>query len=500
VVVILPEVSRTLNEYLLVPNLTTGDCGPDRVDLSAPIVRHPVGATSPLRIAVPLVSAIMQAVSSPRLAIALAQTGGLSFIHQNQPVAEQAETVSAVKRHKAGFRHSDINIKPSATLGEVSRLLRVAERDIAVVTDDGGPTGVFAGLIATSDFHPQRHNLNDTVESRMRPAEGLVTAPPTISLSDANTLLWDHRLDVLPIVTSDGHLAAIVLRRDYELHKQFRNETVDGEKRFRVGAGINTRDYRDRIPALIEAGADVLCIDSSDGYSVWQQRTLRYAVGELGGVVPVGAGNVVDGRAFRYLADAGAAFVKVGIGGGSICITRDQKGIGRGQASALIDVVAERDRYAAETGTYVPVCCDGGLLADYHMAVALALGADFVMLGRYFARFDESPSNLVNLDGQLFKEYWGEGSQRARNVARYDQGENELPFEEGVDGYVPYAGSLYPNVSGTTAKLRATMVSCGATTLPAFHRDAVLVQVSQQSFQQNGAEVRLRSGSSIASQ
>ncbi|MFI2651424.1 IMP dehydrogenase [Micromonospora fulviviridis] len=494
-VVILPEVSRTLNEYLLVPNLTTEDCTPDNVDLSAPVVRHPVGGTSPLRIAVPLVSAIMQAVSSPRLAIALAQTGGLSFIHQNQTVEAQAESVSAVKRHKAGFRHSDINTKPSATLGEVSRLLKAAERDVAVVTDDGTSSGLFIGLISTADFHPQRHDLNDTVESRMRPANGLVTAPPTISLSDANTLIWDHRLDLLPIVTADGHLASIVLRRDYELHKQFRNESIDGDKRFRVGAGINTRDYRDRIPALVEAGADVLCIDSSDGYSVWQQKTLQYAVGEFKGAVPVGAGNVVDGRGFRYLADAGAAFVKVGIGGGSICITRDQKGIGRGQASALIDVVAERDRYADETGIYVPICCDGGLLADYHMAIALALGADFIMLGRYFARFDESPSNLVNLDGQLFKEYWGEGSQRARNVARYDQGETELPFEEGVDGYVPYAGSLYPNIARTVAKLRATMVSCGAVTLPDFHRDAMLVQVSQQSYEQNGAEVRLRSGS-----
>ncbi|HTJ38885.1 MAG TPA: IMP dehydrogenase [Dactylosporangium sp.] len=491
---ILPEVSRTLNEYLLVPNLTTEDCVPDNVDLSAPIVRHPVGETSSLRIAVPLVSAIMMAVSSPRLAIALAQTGGLGFIHQNQDVAAQAKQVGAVKRHKAGFRHSDINIKPSATLGEVSRLLRAAERDIAVVTEDGTGNGRFVGLIATTDFHPQRHDLNGTVESRMRPAHELVTAPTTISLSDANTMLWDHRLDLLPVVTAEGHLASIVLRRDYELHKQFRNESIDDDKRFRVGAGINTRDYRDRIPALVEAGADVLCIDSSDGYSVWQQRTLAYAAQELGGVVPVGAGNVVDGRAFRYLADAGAAFVKVGIGGGSICITRDQKGIGRGQASALIDVVAERDRYAQETGVYVPICCDGGLLADYHMAVALALGADFIMLGRYFARFDESPSNLVNLDGQMFKEYWGEGSQRARNVSRYDQAETELAFEEGVDGYVPYAGSLYPNIARTTAKLRATMVSCGATTLPAFHRDAVLVQVSQQSYQQNGAEVRLRSG------
>ncbi|MEV6348058.1 IMP dehydrogenase [Actinoplanes sp. NPDC051851] len=490
---ILEEVSRTLNEYLLVPNLTTEACVPAGVDLSTGLVRHRVGQDSSLRIAVPLTSAIMGAVSSPRLAIALAQTGGLSFLHQNQPVEEQAAMVAAVKRHKAGFRHSDINIGPDATLGEVTKLLNTAERDIAVVTDDGTPKGRLLGLISTKDYHPQRHDLDDPVASRMRRAGEIVTADSGITLSEANTLLWDQRLDLLPVLDPEGRVEAIVLRADYELHKRFRNESVDGEKRFRVGAGVNTRDYRDRIPALVEAGADLLCIDSSDGYSVWQAETLRYVRETYGDTVRIGAGNVVDGRAFRYLAEAGADFVKVGIGGGSICITRDQKGIGRGQASALIDVVAERDAYAAETGEYIPICCDGGLLSDYHMAIALALGADFVMLGRYFARFDESPSPLVRVRGQMFKEYWGEGSQRARNVSRYEHGGgDQLVFEEGVDGYVPYAGSLPDNVATTVSKLKATLISCGSTTLRAFHDDAVLVPVSHQSYLQNTAEVELR--------
>ena len=490
---ILDEVSRTLNEFLLVPGLTTAGCTPETVDLGAPLVRHRVGEAAAIRVATPLTSAIMGAVSSPRLAIALAQCGGFSFVHQNQPVAAQAAMVEAVKRHKAGFRFSDINIKPSATLGEVALLLESAERDVAVVTDDGSPHGQFVGLISTDDFHPRRHDLNGSVASRMRPAADLVTAPPSVTLSEANTLIWDHRLDVLPVVDADGLLQSIVLRRDYELHKRFRNESIDADKRFRVGAGVNTHDYRERIPALVEAGADLLCIDSSDGYSVWQADTLRFVRDTYGDDVRIGAGNVVDARAFRYLADAGADFVKVGIGGGSICTTRDQKGIGRGQASALLDVVAERDAYARETGVYVPLCCDGGLLTDAHMAVAFAIGADFVMLGRYFARFDESPSPLVRVGGQFFKEYWGEGSNRARNVSRYEHGGgNQLTFEEGVDGYVPYAGSLYDNVALTIAKLKATMISCGAVDLPGFHRDAVLTPVSQQSFLQNSAEIQLR--------
>lgn len=488
---ILPEISRTFGEYLLLPNLTDEDCTPEQADLSTPLVRHPVGQPAPLRIAVPLVSAIMAAVSSPRLAIALAQTGGLAFVHQGQPPAEQAEMVGAVKRHKAGFRHSDLNIKPSATLGEVSTLLSAAERDIAVVTDDGSPHGRFLGLISLRDFHPGRHDLNDGVETRMRPAEQLVTAPPSISLSDANTMLWEHRLDVLPVVDSGGLLASIVLRRDYELHKQFRSESIDADKQFMVGAGINTRDYAERVPALVEAGADLLCIDSSDGYSTYQRQVLDYVRDRYGEGVRVGAGNVVDARGFRYLADAGADFVKVGIGGGSICITRDQKGIGRGQASALLDVARARDTYAQETGQYIPICSDGGVLHDSHMAIALAFGADFLMLGRYFARFDESPAPRVRLDGQFYKEYWGEGSQRARNAARYGHGDGLL-FEEGVDGYVPYAGSLYDNVSATIAKIKATMVSCGSTTLPQFHRTATLVEVSHQSYLQNSADIRLR--------
>ncbi|HEV7723033.1 MAG TPA: IMP dehydrogenase [Iamia sp.] len=489
---ILEETSRTLNEYLLLPNLTTEDCVPGNVDLSTSIVRHRVGEESSLRVAVPLTSAIMQAISSPRMAIAIAQTGGLGFIHHNQTIEAQAEMVKSVKRHKAGFRYSEINVKVSATLGEVAELLSTAERDVAAVTDDGSSHGQFLGLISTSDFHPKRHPMDDTVESRMRHTSALVTADPTVSLSDANTMIWDHHLDVLPIVRPDGSLESIVTRRDYELHKTFHNESIDAEKRFRVGAGVNTHDYEERIPTLVREGADVLCIDSSDGYSVWQAKVLAYAK-EVAPGTPIGAGNIVDGRAFRHLAEAGAAFVKVGIGGGSICITRDQKGIGRGQASALIDVVAARDAYAAETGEYVPICCDGGVLNDYHMAVAFALGADFMMLGRYFARFDESPSPLRRVNGQLFKEYWGEGSQRARNWSRYGQaGNDELVFEEGVDGYVPYAGSVYDSVPLTLAKLRSTLSSCGSNTLRSFHHEAVLTPVSHQSYLQNSHEIALR--------
>ncbi|MFF3565309.1 IMP dehydrogenase [Streptomyces sp. NPDC002574] len=487
---ILPEISRTLSEYLLIPGLTTEDCTPDTVDLGAPLVRHRVGEEPAIRVATPMVSAIMQAVSSPTLAVALAQVGGLAFIHQNQRIEDQAADVLTVKRHKAGFRTGDVTVAPQTPLGEVARLLAGTEQGVAVVTESGDPDAEFLGVISLDDFHLERHGASEAARTRMRGRDGLVTAPASVSLSEANELIWHHHLDVLPVL-EDGRVVSLVLKRDYQAHKTYHRASVDGDKRLRVGAGLNSRDFKDRIPALVEAGADVLCLDSSDGYSVYQARTLEFARDAYGDDVLVGAGNVVDGRAFRYLADAGAAFVKIGIGGGAICTTRAQKGIGRGQASALLDVVEARDAYAQETGVYVPLCCDGGLLNDSHMAMALAMGADFIMLGRYFARLDESPSRKLQIGGQWYKEYWGEGSRRAQNEARYGQ-RGRMAFEEGVDGYVPYAGSLYDNVERTRAKLISTMISCGSTNLRDFHRDAVIVPVSAESFKQNGAEVQLR--------
>ena len=254
-----------------------------------------------------------------------------------------------------------------------------------------------------------------------------------------------------------------------------------------VGAGINTRDYETRVPALIEAGADVLCIDSSEGYSCWQERTLQFIRQRYGDTVKVGAGNVVDREGFRFLAQAGADFVKVGIGGGSICITRETKGIGRGQATALIEVAAARDEYFAETGVYVPICSDGGIVHDYHMTLALAMGADFIMLGRYFARFDESPTSRVLVNGQYMKEYWGEGSNRARNWQRYDLGGGTgLAFEEGVDSYVTYAGPLKENVAKSLYKVKSTMCNCGVTTIPDLQKNAKLTLVSATSIVEGG--------------
>ena len=482
------EVSHTFDEYLLIPGHTTKKCVVDNVDLKTPLVRYKKGQKPSLVMNTPMVSAIMQSVSGDKLAVALAAEGGVSFIFGAQSIESQAQMVRKAKSYKAGFVSSDSNIKPDATLKDVLELKEKTNHSTMAVTEDGTANGKLLGIITSRDYRISRTPLNSKVSSFMTPLEKLITAKDNITLSEANDIIWDHKLNTLPIVDKKGCLKAFVFRKDYDNHKDHPNELLDEEKRYVVGAGINSRDYKERVPALIEAGADILCIDSSEGFSDWQKETLEWIHKKYKGKVKCGAGNVVDKEGFDFLADAGADFIKVGIGGGSICITRETKGIGRGQASALMDVCKARDAYYKKHGIYIPVCSDGGIVFDHHITLALAMGADFVMLGRYFARFDESPTNKVMINGTYYKEYWGEGSARARNWQRYDMGgEKKLSFEEGVDSYVPYAGSLKDNVRLTTHKIKSTMCNCGAITIPEFQKKAKITLVSSTSIKEGGA-------------
>ena len=425
------EPSRTFSEYLLVPGYSSAECVPTNVSLRTPIVKFRKGEESALYANIPLVSAIMQAVSDDKMAIALAKEGGISFIYGSQSVESEAAMVARVKAYKAGFIVSDSNIKPDQTLADVLALKEKTGHSTVAVTEDGTATGKLLGIVTSRDYRISRMSTEEKVSSFMTPFEKLITAPADTTLKEANNIIWDHKLNALPLVDENQHLVYMVFRKDYDSHKENTLELLDKDKRYIVGAGINTRDYAERVPALVEAGADVLCIDSSEGFSEWQSRTIAWIREHYGDTVKVGAGNVVDREGFRFLAEAGADFVKIGIGGGSICITREQKGIGRGQATAVIEVAAARDEYFQETGIYIPICSDGGIVHDYHVTLALAMGADFVMLGRYFSRFDESPTNKVNIGGTFMKEYWGEGSARARNWQRYDLGgAQKLSFEE----------------------------------------------------------------------
>lgn len=483
-----PGESHTFSEYLLVPGYSSSQCIPNNVSLKTPLTRFKRGEKPAITLNIPMVSAIMQSVSGVDMGVALATEGGLSFIYGSQTPESEAAMVKAVKDHKAGFVQSDSTLTPVMTMEQVIELKEKTGHSTMPVTDDGTPKGKLLGIVTSRDYRPSRDDHQKKVSEFMTPREQLIVGDKNISLKVANDVIWDNKLNALPIVDDNDHLMGIVFRKDYDSHKTNPNELLDNDKRYMVGAGINTRDYAERVPLLIEAGADVLCIDSSEGFSEWQKRTIEWIRANYGEDVKVGAGNVVDAEGFRFLADCGADFIKVGIGGGSICITRETKGIGRGQATALIDVCRARDEYYEETGVYVPVCSDGGIVYDYHMTLALAMGADFMMLGRYFARFDESPTERVNVNGQYMKEYWGEGSARARNWQRYDLGgAAKLSFVEGVDSYVPYAGSLKDGVGGTLYKVKSTMCNCGALSIPELQEKARLTLVSSTSIVEGGA-------------
>ena len=493
------EPSHTFNEYLLIPGYSSSECVPANVSLKTPLVKFKKGEQPSITMNIPLVSAIMQSVSGDRLAVALATEGGVSFIYGSQSIEDEAAMVKRAKNHKAGFVKSDSNLSPEATMADVVALKEKTGHSTVAITEDGTAEGKLVGIVTGRDYRVSRMDPATKVKEFMTPLSKLIWAKEGTTLKEANDIIWDNKLNSLPIVNDEGKLCYFVFRKDYDTHKQNPNELLDASKRYVVGAGINTRDFAERVPALVEAGADVLCIDSSEGFSEWQKITIEWIREHYGESVKVGAGNVVDAEGFRFLADCGADFIKVGIGGGSICITRETKGIGRGQATALIEVCKARDEYYKETGVYVPVCSDGGIVYDHHMTLALAMGSDFIMLGRYFARFDESPTNKVSIGGTYYKEYWGEGSNRARNWQRYDLGgDKKLSFEEGVDSYVPYAGKLKDNVAVSLSKVKSTMCNCGALTIPELQQKAKLTLVSATSIVEGGAHDVIQKETSTA--
>ena len=493
------EPSHTFSEYLLVPGYSSSECMTQNVSLKTPLVKFKKGEEPAITMNIPMISAIMQAVSGEKLAIALAKEGGVSFIYGSQSIEDEAAMVRRVKNHKAGFVASDSNIRPDQTLAELISLRERTGHNTVAVTEDGTAEGKLLGLVTPRDYRVSRMDMSTQVKEFMTPFSKLIYAPEGTSLKEANDIIWDNKLNSLPIVDENQKLVSFVFRKDYDAHKSNPMELLDSSKRYVVGAGINTRDYEERVPALVEAGADVLCIDSSEGFSEWQSRTIKFIRDKYGDTVKVGAGNVVDREGFMFLAEAGADFIKIGIGGGSICITREQKGIGRGQATAVQEVAAARNEYYEKTGIYIPICSDGGIVHDYHITLALAMGSDFVMLGRYFARFDESPSNKVSVNGNYMKEYWGEGSARARNWQRYDMGgASKLSFEEGVDSYVPYAGSLKDNVALTLNKVKSTMCNCGVLSIPELQKNAKMTLVSATSIVEGGAHDVVLKDSGVA--
>ncbi|HXC05459.1 MAG TPA: IMP dehydrogenase, partial [Bacteroidia bacterium] len=332
------EISRTFNEYLLIPDLTTKKCIPDNISLKTPLVRFKKGSKPDLHLNIPFVSAIMQSVSGDEMAIALARNGGVSFIFGSQSIESQVEMVRKVKKFKAGFVISDANLTPQSTIRDVMALIQKTGHSTIGITSDGQPNGKLLGVVTSRDFRVSKDSLDKKVKEFMTPFSQLIYGKLGITLSEANEIIWKEKLNCLPIIDKHQNLMYFVFRKDYNEHHENPNELLDVNKKLVVGAGINTRDYEERVAKLVEAGVDILCIDSSDGFSEWQAETIKNIRKKYKDKVKIGGGNIVDKAGFLYLAEAGADFIKVGIGGGSICITREQKGIGRGQATALIEV------------------------------------------------------------------------------------------------------------------------------------------------------------------
>lgn len=469
------QPSRALAEFRLLPRLTTPEAVPSAISLRAPLVTNfRTGRT--LHVNVPVVAAAMQAVSGPEMGIALAKLGGVAFLFCSQPIADEAEAVARVKGHKAGFVEPK-TVPPGMTLREVHALSKKHGFSVFPVVDE---RRVLVGLITREDYDLTRHGAL-TVAERMTPRERLDVGVDVGDLEQANEILLDCHHSVLPVVDRQGRLVSLVFKKDIHEHVENPLQAHDARKRLLTVAAINTHDYEERAPALVEAGVDALAVDSSDGHSFFQGRALGW-LAERYPELPVIGGNVVTAAGFDYLVGAGAGAIKVGMGSGTICITQEQKGTGRGLASAILDVAAARDRHFEQTGRYVPVIADGGVVTAKDIVIALALGADLVMMGRYFARMDESPGEKVVVQGRLMKAYWGEGSARAREwkTARYGQ----AMFVEGVEGFVDYAGKLGDNLPETLAMVRSSMASCGARDIAELHRTAELELVSALSIRE----------------
>lgn len=463
------EPSRAVSEFRLLPGLTTFETTLDKISLKTLLARSGPGEGF-LNLNIPLTAAAMQSVSGVQMGIELARRGGVAFVYASQPIDRQAEMIRRIKSHKAGFVKPR-TVPPDLPLAEVAALgAREGFSTFPVVDAEDR----FLGLLTRNDFASIRHG-NLPVCERMIPRDRLVVGREVTVLRQANDLLMDSHQSVLPIVDAQDRLLYLVFRKDIESHLDNPAEVIDGQKRLVAGAAINTHDFRERIPALVRSEVDVVVIDSSDGHSCFQRDALTWMRTEFPGL-PVIAGNVVTGDGFRYLAEAGAAAVKIGMGGGSICITQEQKGTGRGLGTAILEVAGARDEWFQRTGEYLPLIADGGIVTAKDMVIALALGADSVMLGRYFARMEESPTEKVVINNRVMKPYWGEGSARAREWrgGRYSQ----AIFAEGVEGYVEFAGTLKDNLTETLAILRSSFASAGAGTVRDLHQNAVLEVVS----------------------
>jgi IMP dehydrogenase len=420
--------------------------------------------TRTIALEIPVVSAAMDTVTEARMAIALAREGGIGIVHRNLSIADQVAEVDKVKRSESGMIVEPLTLPPTALVADALELMERYHVSGVPITDE---TGRLVGILTNRDLRFEK-DVKQPVSAVMTSAN-LVTAPVGTSLADAERLLHQYRIEKLPVVDASGIIKGLITVKDIQKRIEFPQSTKDPHGRLRVGAAVGVGpDAIERAQALVAAGADVLVVDTAHGHSRGVVEMVARIKG-LSGEFEVVAGNIATGDAAEALIDAGADAVKAGIGAGAICTTRIVAGVGVPQLTAVHDVVEVASAHG------VPVICDGGMVSSGDVAKAIAAGADTVMLGGMLAGSDEAPGDVVFSHGERYKEYRGMGSigaMKARGYSkdRYFQGDVEdveKLVPEGIEGRVPYKGSLDSLVHQIVGGLRQAMGYCGAPTIDA---------------------------------
>jgi len=429
--------------------------------------------TRKITLNIPLISAAMDTVTEARLAIAIAQEGGIGIIHKNLTIDDQAEEVDKVKRSQSGTITDPFTLKPDDKLQDAESLMARYHISGVPITDGHG---VLLGILTNRDLRFEE-DFSKPISSSMTPKERLVTLAPGATHEEAIRLLHKHRIEKLPIVDAEGKLKGLLTIKDIKKAKDFPNRCTDSVSRLRVGAALGVGpDEKDRARALIAAGVDVLVIDSAHGHSEMVLDTVRM-MKEAFPETDFIAGNIVTAAGAQDLIEAGADAVKVGVGPGSICTTRVVAGVGVPQFTAILDV-AEVCRAAN-----IPVIADGGIKYSGDIAKAIAGGADTVMIGSLFAGTEESPGETVLYEGRTFKVVRGMGSIKAMqkgSKTRYMQFDDEPRklVPEGIEARVPYRGSLADYVHQLAGGLRASMGYCGCIDIPAMQNNTEFIQIT----------------------
>jgi IMP dehydrogenase len=462
----------TFDDVLLVPRHS--DVVPTQVDVSTRLTRR-------IRLAVPLVSAAMDTVTESRLAIAMAQQGGLGVIHKNLSIEEQASEVDRVKRSESGMIVNPITLSPSHRIYEALELMRKYRISGVPITEDGSKEGRLCGILTNRDLRFET-NVNRAI-SEVMTREPLFTVPVGTTLDAAREILHQHKVEKLLVVDRDYRLKGLITVKDIQKAVKYPNASKDSLGRLRCGAAVGiAKDTVDRAEALVAAHVDVLVVDTAHGHSqnvLDMVRTLRRRFPD----VDLVAGNVATAEGTDALIGLGVDAVKVGIGAGSICTTRIIAGIG----VPMITAVMECARAAAAHD--IPVIADGGIRFSGDITKAIAVGASTTMIGNLFAGTDESPGELILYQGRSFKEYRGMGSigaMRRGSRDRYFQDEFDLDapggsdklVPEGIEGRVAHKGSVAAMVHQLVGGLRAGMGYCGSRNIPMLQREATLIRIT----------------------